>query len=389
MAVDAEGNEIAEEIIKTPEETIADTVKVDDITHANTDLDKRLDELAGRKPNEATKTTTEAPVPAKPAVVPNGKDTQQQGTPAATPTERPVSESRRPAFSPRAYPKAYAVDRSNNVIDAATGAIVATAGGNRTAFEKMLPYIESVRSQGEKFQLALEAANKANTIASGLGLSAEEFTLGGRIISAFKSDPKKAIDFLIKEAQSNGVDTSDIAAGGSGVSIPALMAAIEEKLNEKLKPFSFITEEREQSIREQQGHQAAEQGVNELLAEYPDAELHGMNIARVMDHHVQQGKDISMREAYLIVRNYAYENGFDFKKDLTPQAQAKAAKLAGTTVIAPAPNAVIPPRTSAIPNMTGREGNSSVIPKPAQVASGLMDTADIVRESMREQGIQI
>lgn len=386
MAVDAEGNEIVE-VTETNDEIIADTVKVDDITHSNTDLDKRLDELAGRKPNEATTTTKKEEVSKGTTDVPADKGPQKQGTQTATQTERPTGQGGRPAFSPRAYPKNYAVDRSNNVIDAASGAIIATAGGQRTAFEKMLPYIEGVRSEGEKHRLALEAATKANTIASSLNLAPDEYALGARIMAAYKSDPIKAIKYLLTEAQNNGIDTSDIAAGGGGPSLPALMAAIEERLDAKLKPFSFITEDRARTVQEQQQHSAAEQGVNELLAEYPDAELHGMNIALIMNHHLENGKDITMREAYLIARNYAHENGFDWTKDLTPQAQAKAAKLAGTTVVAPAPNAVIPPRT--LPNMNGREGNGSIIPRPQQIAPGLTDTADIVRESMREAGMQI
>lgn len=388
MAVDAEGNEIVE-VIKSPDEIIADTVKVDDITHANTDLDKRLDELAGRKPNEAVVADPKTKVPEGTTIVPDNKGTQKQGTQATTPAERPVSQGVRTTFNPRKYPKAYASDASGNVIDAASGAIIAPAGGHRTAFEKMLPYIESVRSEGEKYRIALEAATKANTVATSLNLAPDEYALGARIMAAYKSDPIKAIKYLLTEAQNNGIDTSDIAAGGGGPSLPALMAAIEEKLDAKLKPFSFITEERQRTEEEQQRHSAAEEGVTELLTEHPDAELHGLNIARVMSHHLENSKDISMREAYLIVRNYAHENGFDWTKDLTPQAQAKAAKLARTTatVVAPAPNAVIPPRT--IPNMTGREGNGSIIPKAPSIAPGLADTGDIVREAMREAGIVI
>ena len=355
---------------------------VTEIKHPNTDLDARLDELAGRKPNEALKTSTQESVSKGQATNTGDKSKAAQAQPT-TQEQRPNSESRRQTYSPRPYPKSYKSDVNGNVVDAATGAIIATAGGHRTAFEKMLPYIESVRSEAEKYKVALEAANTANSTAASLGLSPDQYLLGAKIMKAWNANPKEAIKYLLTEAQANDIDVSDIVAGGAGLSPTMLKQLIKEELSTVIKPFSRFVERDDEEQQRRESHQRAEQGVNQLLAEYPDAELHGVHIAGIMRHHLEQGQDISMREAYLILQNHALKNGLDFTKDLTPQVQAKMNNGTRTT----APN--VDTTRRALPQMSGNQGNGSIIPKPPAKADGLASSDDIVKEAMRQAGIQI
>lgn len=388
MAVDAEGNEISETNIDTNKDVttnIADTVLVEDIKHPNDDLDRRLDELAGKKPNEATKAADTKTVPTKSATVPDGKATQTQ-TAQPTQQERPNSERGRAPITPRAYPSTYKVDSTGAVVDAATNKVVAPPGMPRRAFEIMLPYINELRTDAEKHARALDAATNANTVAASLKLSPDEYTLGARIMAAYKSDPKKAIQFLLTEAQNNGIDTSDIAAGGGGVSADFIKTTVADLIKENLAPFLPFVQEREQSEQQRQAEASANEGVHSFLERYPDAELHGLHIANIMKHHVERGEDIDMEKAYLILRNHAFSNGLDWNKDLTEQVLAKNGR---TTTVAASTSKPAIQQQRELPNMNGREGNGSVVIRPNTPANGLMDTADIVRESMRAAGMQI
>ncbi len=92
-----------------------------------------------------------------------------------------------------------------------------------------------------------------------------------------------------------------------------------------------------------------------------------------------------MREAYLILQNHALRSGLDFTKDLAPQVQAKTGN--GKTTTAP-PN-VSDTTRRALPNMTGAQGNGSVIPEPTKKADGLASSDEIVKNAMRQAGIKI
>ncbi len=381
----AEENEVVvDKTLETGTDTNTDTnvSGVLDLVHPNDALDKRLDELAGRKPNEAATTVDKTKVQQGTTTDATGK-TVQATKPPVTQEQRPASEGRRQTYSPRAYPKSYKVDSANNVIDATTGAIIATAGGQRYHFERtILPYIENIRGEAEKYKLALDAANTANTTAASLGLAPDEYLIGAKIMKAWKTNPKEAIKYLLTEAQNSDIDVSDIVAGGGGASPTMIRTALKEEVAEALKPFLRFVERDDNELQQRESHQRAEEGVNQLLAEYPDAELHGYNVALIMQHHAQNDNPITMREAYLILKNHALTSGLDFTKDLTPQVQAKATNGRVTTT----PNV---DTTRRIPNMTGGQGNGSIIPKPPNKADGLADTGDIVKQAMREAGIQI
>lgn len=386
MAVDEHGNEIAESTneVVDPNKAIADTVVVQDVTTNNEDLDAKLEALAGRKPNEAPQADPKTKVPAKSADDSNDKTAQPQKAPA-TPEQRPIGDGRRAPITPRAYPKAYRVDANNNVVDAATGAVIAPAGSARAAFERhMLPYIEGIRAEAEKYKTEAEAYKSANTAAASLGLTPDQYLLGGKIMKAWVANPKEALRFLLTEAQNNDIDVSDIVAGGGGPSMSAIVDAITKKFDEKLQRFLPFAEEREQQLQERERTEVARNNVEALLAEHPDAELHGLHIASIMNHHANQGQEITMREAYLLLKNHALQNGLDWTKDLREQVLAKTKQPNGSTTTAPNVDT-----RRALPNFNGRESNPAIIPRPTGKANGLADSGDIVREAMREAGIPV
>lgn len=347
-------------------------------------LDKRLEELANgtSRGNEAKKVaSTETKVQTKPATNAADKGTQEQQQAQLQPQRSSVIVGGYAGKAPRAYGQRFNWDAQGNVIDKTTGGVIAAAGSDRKAFERMLPIINSSAVEADKFKTAYEGAIKANTIATSLNLTPEEYSIGARIMAQWKSDPKKALDFMIKEAQNNGVDVSDLGVrGGGGATAQQIQTALEEVVKKHLEPFSFITSERQEQQQYREALTAADQSINEFYTSYPDAKVHEDSLAKIMS--ARQGT--SLETAYLILKNSALEQKLDWTKDLVPQIQALMGKQ-------PQPNSNGQPANTqrTLPNMNGRVGSTAIIPRKAGPMAGTVSSKDIVLEAMRNAGMDV
>lgn len=354
------------------------------------DLDTRLNRLAGiadetvaaGKGKQVSQEQTIDPKTGKP-IIKEGEQQPQPQQQQSVPGRARFS----PTVPPRAYGKAYRWDTQGNVVSSTTGEIVAAIGAERKAFERMLPLINTANGEADKYKSMLEAATGANTIAANLKLAPEEYAIGARIMAAFKSDPKKAIAFLVKEAQDNGVDVSDLGIQGGGVTRKDMEDTMRSIVSEMLKPFSFITEEREAATRDVELRSEADTVIYEFLQQHPDAQVHTDAIAKIMNANPGQ---VPMSEAYYILKSHALENGFDWTKDLVPQAQAHVAKLKGNSGT-PTNNANQPANNPQrrLPPMGGRPNNGNIIERNSNSLSGESSTGDIVKDAMREAGMDI
>lgn len=383
--------------------TVVDNAPVDNTLVDNSVVDKgtldsRLDSLIEntRRPGEpVANASKETQVDGKPVAGPATTNAAPKPVTQATATKPPPplapnaqqpgdSATLQSATTPRTYGAGYKVDVSKNVIDARTGAVVAYAGAERKAFERMLPHINEVRTQAEQYRVALESASAANAIASKLNLTPEEFSIGARIMNVFKSDPKQAIRFMLQEATNNGIDTSDLGAGG-GVSVNAIKETVQSIVTEALKPFSVFTQERQQQEETQQAQQQAQEFINEFATTHPDAVIHFPSIAKIMN--AKPGTDANT--AYLILQNHALRNGFDWSHDLVPQIQARVNGANGTTTTVN--NTVIPANAGNrnLPNMNGRANSDAIGAMPKMSLSGDKSSGDVVKEAMRLAGMDI
>lgn len=346
------------------------------------DLDSRLDRLMGVKPSEAT-TDKKDKVQQDTNIDPTtGK--AKVGTEATQPN---VNTSTRvdPSRTPRAYGKAFRWDTQGNVVRADTGAVVATAGAERKAFERTLPIINAIQADADKYKGMYDAASAANTIAANLKLAPEEYAIGARIMAAFKTDPKKAIAFLVKEAQDQGVDMSDLGVSGGGLTRKDVEDLLTTVVGKHLEPFKFITEDRQTQIETQQNREAAKDAINEFYQEHPDATVHEEALAILMN--AKPGTSLDM--AYLILQNNAMKHGFDWTKDTIPQAQAWMAKngKGGTSNNGTGKQPVNTQRT--LPDLSGRQGNDSIVTRTNVSLGGEASSGDVVREAMREAGMNV
>lgn len=346
---------------------------------AGSDLDLKLDEIAGIKPN------AKAPTTDKTGQVADDKTTNaapkkpgEEGYVAPRQEQRPNSQDSGRTFQPRTYPKAYASDAQGNVIIKSTGEVIATAGAGRKAFERMLPLISNATSEAEKYKGLYEAAEKSNVVAANLKLTPDEYSIGARIMAAYKSDPKKAIAFLVSEAQNSGVDMSDLGVSGGGLSVDTIRTTVKDIIAESLKPFEFITADRQQQEQDREATLEADRTVSEFVTAFPDAEIHADSIARIMN---TKPGEIDIEKAYWILNAHAAKLGLDWTKPLPPQIEAKLGKTPNNTQ--PANNG------RRLPEMNGRPHNDSVVERKPAVMGGMSSSSDIVKEAMREAGMAI
>lgn len=346
---------------------------------SGSDLDKRLDEIAGIKPNaQAAETDNKGKVPGDKTVDAASKKPGEEAVVAPRQEQRPNSADSGRTYQPRTYPKAYASDAQGNVIIKATGEVIATAGAGRKAFERMLPLIGNATNEAEKYRGLYEAAEKSNVVAASLKLSPDEYSIGARIMAAYKSDPKKAIAFLISEAQNSGVDMSDLGVSGGGISVDTIRTTVKDIIAESLKPFEFITADRQQQEQDREATLEATHTTNEFLTTYPDAEIHGDAIARVMN---TKPGEIDIEKAYWILSAHAARNGLDWTKPLASQIQAKLGQTPNNNQ--PANNG------RRLPDLGGRPHNDAIVERKPTVMGGMSSSSDIVKEAMREAGMNV
>lgn len=378
MAVDKDGNEIADDIIKSDDVIETNDLQVDDLTHENKDLDDRLDALAGiKKPKDETiESDNRKKIQEKSNIDPA---TGKEKVAASAQPEQRTSARVNPAHTPRAYGKAFKWDVNGNVVNTNTGTIVAANGAERRAFERALPIFNTIQSEADKYKGMYESATQANVVASNLKLTPEEYSIGARIMAAYKADPKKAIDFLVQEAQNNGVDVSDIGAGGSGVSIKTIEDTVAALLDKRLEPFKFITTDRETQETERLQNSEADSVIEEFFESIPDAQIHGDSIAKIMNAKL----GTSINEAYWILKSHALEYKLDWTKDLGPQVTALA-QAQGTSN-----NRQPVSQQRKLPPMGGKPNNDSIVARGRESLSGLTSSGDIVKDAMREAGIDV
>lgn len=362
-------------------------LQIEDTTKTGVEsLDKRLEELASgtnRGANETSKADDKSKLPAGQTTLQKTAQTQQQPQTNTQQQQPSVGVGGFAGKAPKAYGARFNWDSKGNVIDKTTGGVIAAAGAERKAFERMIPIINGAATEADKFKGMYESAIKANTVASSLNLTPEEFSLGARIMANWKSSPKKVLDYLIKEAQNNGVDVSDLGVqGGGGLSRADVEAIVEQVAKKTIEPFSFITSEREEARQQREALNEAQGVIEEFYTSRPDAKIHEESLALIMN--AKEGT--SLETAYYILKNHALESKLDWTKDLIPQVQALVSKQQPNGRVNSNGQPAIPQR---LPNVNGRANSEALVPRRTGAAPGSTSSGDIVKEAMREAGMNV
>lgn len=200
------------------------------------------------------------------------------------------------------------------------------------------------------------------------GLSQQEAIEAHQIAAAYKKNPRQAIEMLLASAKANGHNVDDLAPGVDTL-------AIKKVLGDTLAPFNEARQRQEQHEAE---HTRARREADNFYGKYPDARLHGNEIAFLVDR-----EKVSPEVAYYKLQAAAAREGFDWQKPLKEQAAAKFAQSQQTQV---------PPQSvTQRPLPNGRGANLPVtqtnnVPVNVQ-ASENASYADIIREAMAAAGL--
>jgi len=249
------------------------------------------------------------------------------------------------------------------------GKVIAVAGRERRFYEKAIQ--EGNRASNLANEVAvlrsqLEAVNNAGTLSTQYNLTPEEVTTGAQLISAYKESPVETIQYMLTQAQASGHNVDAILHGAGGTN----MDAIQQMLDTALKPL--VAEHTERADTQAANDRAL--GIyNEFSTKYPDAAVHETSLARLL----KDDPNLSPEAAYLKLQNWYLHNNLNWTKSIeTLKREANAAEANGSRA---STQQQLPEGGTSPANVTNK----------AQVADVNTSTGDIIKDAMREAGIQI
>lgn len=290
------------------------------------DWDKIIDDSAGigekQDEQKASNTTgksadgtQQAPIKqVDPAAVkqqqPPDNITQQR---QSTPQDQVTQQTRAPA---RKFGNLFQAGPDGNIYDT-NGGLIAKQGLARSTFHRIWPTIEILARERAGLQQTVQNYESANELAKREGLSLDEHGAALQMFAQYKKDPVKTLNTLLTLAEQAGRDVSTIRQS-SGPAVTDIRAAVQEIVQEAIKPFSFLTEQQKVIQQQNDDLEDVRNQYAEFVEEFPDSIVHTDALARVM-----RDKNISAREAYYAVRAFAATNGLDWNKPLAEQLVAK------------------------------------------------------------------
>lgn len=225
--------------------------------------------------------------------------------------------------------------------------------------------LQTVR--GELEQTRQQLASVTQSVEALHGVAPTQIALGVRIVSDMQKDPVGTLKKLLAEAASQGYSIDEI---GSGVD----MAAVTRLIDERLPQQDNNNQPSEQELLEEATTEA-----NAFFGRHPDARPHDKLLANVLRDH----PGLDLEDAYYQVKDAFLERGYDWSLTLEQNVgvvSADPANAGGQQQ--PQNRAPLPPGNNAA-NAPINAADVSAL------ASEDMDTGDIVRQAMRESGLNI
>ena len=243
------------------------------------------------------------------------------------------------------------------------GNIVATGGKERRFYEtaqRERSRADGLAREVETLKTQVEAVNNAGTLGTQYALTPEELTTGAQIIAAYKKNPVETIQYMLTQAQAQGHNVEAISGGGVD------MAAFQQLLDTKLQP---LLAEQTQRVDTQAANDKALEIYNNFNTQYPDAAIHENSLARLLN----QEPNLSPEAAYFKLQAYYAQRGLDWTKSLEQLQKEQK-------IVAPGVNT-----QQALPE----GGVTTPVTDTDEVADVNASTGDIVKDAMREAGIEI
>jgi hypothetical protein len=229
----------------------------------------------------------------------------------------------------------------------------------------------------------MDAYEGANAAAREAGLSIEEHAMGMRLMSAWKVDPLKTINYLLTQAQARNIDVTPIRQG-SGFDPAAVDTLLERRFKALEDRFAPLLSNIEQQRENAEIRDAVQTEITAFFEEFPTAEMHRPVLGMIM-----QKTGYTPREAWFAVQTEAAKAGWDLTKPLPAQANASHGNGAGNGAASTGVG-----RTRNLPDMSGR-GAGGGTRNARTVRAGSREVADvgtsyddIIADVLAEQGQQ-
>ncbi len=256
-------------------------------------------------------------------------------------------------------------DEKGNLVDG-QGNIVANAGKERRLWERVQRFehyeVPELRRQLSDLTNQVAQVDVLNNVPRQLGLSDEDALQGLRLIASYKKDPVATIQYILTEARAAG---HNVQAENQG---QVDLAAINRLLDDRLGP---LLEDRATQQRTTEADAEAAKQYRDFTTRFPDAVMHEDVIAGILQHDTTLSPDA----AYYQLRLWVQEHGLNWNQPLQPQVAA--AQQGGT-------------QKPVVPAVGGSRGGNAPVTDTsvaASVAGADADTSDIVKEAMREAGM--
>ncbi len=351
-----------------------DVEQNEQITTGDKQWDSIIDKAAGLATGEqdANKTstgkTTDDKTTQQQVVKKPGEQQQSTDTTQRRPGASDDQGNQQVRSAARKFGDLFQSDQSGNIYDS-RGTLIAKQGAQRAIFHRLYPTIEAQARELAAHRQTIENYTQANELAKRENISLDEYGAALQMFASYKKDPLKTVQTLLTLMEQSGRDISSIRQG-QGVGVADIRSAVQEIVQEAIKPFSFLTEQQRQSQEQQALHDEVITEYQSFIEEYPDARTHEETIANVM-----RDKQVNHREAYFAVRAFAAENGLDWKQPLAPQLMARDRKPSGEGN-----------NRRPLPNMNGRNRvEQAHVPDGARDQHNASDSWDtIARKSIKD-----
>jgi hypothetical protein len=266
-------------------------------------------------------------------------------------------------------------DKVGNLIDPATGAVVAAAGRERFYFEqarqarhqgnKLVQRLTQAVELGKQFETELNTRKEIDRT----GLSAEDQLQAVKLFNSYKTNPTATLKYILTEAQANGTDLSTVLGSDArGLDMGSIKTLITNELKPLIEPMK-AQRDRQEQIRQLEAE--ADRQTREFFETFPDAVPHERVLAQMM---VESNAKPEL--VYVRLKEWAQKNGLDWSRDLGQQ-MAALKKNGGDDSRRPLPQ-----------GRQQRQIESDNSDKDASFGANAR-TDDIVRQAMREAGMNI
>ena len=321
--------------------------------------------------NDAPSTTTQETASNATAVNTGTVDANtSEGSTSNTSTE-PVAITRRDGL----IEKPSATDpRTRDLVDPATGQVVAHGGVERRMFESAQRLHKENASLQQRVAAAEEKAGtftEVDTLGTTLALSKEDQITSLNVMAAFLKDPVKTLEQLVIEVKSKGYHIPFL---DTGITPGMDTAAIQRMVDQRMAPITDAKKQEQELIQRQDAARAT-------LDDFLDTNPEGVHNLTVLAEMMTKEPGLSLNSAFVKLIKWCTMSGLDYSQPIAPQIAAKQTNPpAGNTVQMPTQPRNQPPLPS---NRQTREATPMV---DAATFNENTSWEDIIRHAMSASG---